>query len=204
MSQTIHRMFDSHERASSAAQELRNHRIDRFDDVHVFSSRGHNGADLSVEQIVAAMMQAHVLKADAKMLAVAVKRGGTLVTVHAPFGAGVSAIDVLDRHGPSTSPLPEIKEALRAWDDAAPLSSALSQPVLLPDSATFSRFWNVAPLVKSGGTTSAALGMPEISRSSGRFSGTFPLPLLSSKAAPLSSMLSLPLLSKSKPRAAKR
>ena len=202
MSQTIHRMFDSHERASSAAAELRNHRLDRFDDVHVFTSRGPAGAELSVDDIVAAMMKGHVLKAHAKVLAQGVKRGSTLVTVHAPFGTAASAIDVLERHGASPSGLPEVKERLRAWDDAAPLSSALSQRVLLDDSATFSRFWNVAPLLKSGATTSSALGMPEISRSSGPYSGAFPLPLLSRKATPLSTMLGLPVLSKSS--AAKR
>ena len=202
MSQTIHRMFDSHEHANSAAAELRNHRLDRFDDVHVFTNRGPTGAELSADDIVAAMMKGHVLKAHAKVLAQGVKRGGTLVTVHAPFGTAVSAIDVLERHGATASGLPEVKDDLQAWDDAAPLSSALSQRVLLDDSATFSRFWNVAPLLKSGATTSSALGMPEISRSSGPYSGVFPLPLLSRKAAPLSTMLGLPVLSKS--RAAKR
>ncbi len=202
MTQTIHRMFDSHERASQAAQALRNHRFDRFDDVHVFGSRGPAGAELSTDDIVVAMMKGYIAKADAKVLAQAVQRGGTLVTVHAGFGTAIAAIKVLEQHGAIESGLPDFKEELPAWDEAAPLSSALHLPPLLPDSATFSRFWNVRPLVQSGATTSSALGMPEISRSAGPFSGTFPLPLLSRKPTPLSTMLGLPLLTKS--RAAKR
>ena len=202
MTQTIHRMFDSHERASQAALELRNHGSEPFDDVHVFGNRGPTGAELSTDEIVAAIMKGQVAKANAKVLAPAIKRGGTLVTVHAPFGTAVSAITQLEQHGPIESGLPDFKQQAQAWDEAAPLSSLLHWPALLPDSATFSRFWNLRPLVKSGATTFSALGMPEISRSAGQFSGTFPLPLLSSKPAPLSTLLGLPLLTQ--PHAAKR
>jgi hypothetical protein len=199
MAQTIHRKFDSHERASQAADELHNHLIDRFEDVHGFSNRAASGGELSTDEIVVAMMDGYVLKADARVLAEGIKRGGTLVTVHAPFGTAITALKVLEQHQPVDSGLPEFKEERAGWDEAAPLSSALHIPTLLPDSATFSRFWNVSPLVKSGGTTSAALGLPEISHSSEPYSGVFPMPLLSHKPAPLSSMLGLPLLTKARP-----
>lgn len=194
MAQTIHRMFDSNERANQAAQALRNHRFDRFDDVFVFAGHGPTGTELSIEDIVAAMMKACILKSTALILAQGVNRGGTLVTVYAAFGTAASAIDVLDQFGPIESGLVEPKDDFQAWDDAAPLSSVLHIPTHLPDSATFSKFWNVSPLAKSGGTTSSALGLPEISNSKGPFTGSFPLPLLSSNPTPLSSMLGLPVL----------
>ncbi len=194
MAQTIHRMFDSNERANQAAQALRNHRFDRFDDVYVFANHDAADAELSVEDIVAAMMKACILKSNAMILAPGVKRGGTLVTVHAAFGTAVSALDVLEQYGPIESDLVEPKENYQGWDDAAPLSSVLNIPTLLPNSATFSNFWNVSPLAKSGGTTSSALGLPEISRSQGPFVGAFPMPLLSHNPTPLSSMLGLPVL----------
>ena len=202
MTQTVHRMFDSLERANLAAQALRDHRFDRFDHVYVVGGQGPTGADLSTDDIVAALMAGYVARADAKVLAQAIQRGGTLVTVHTGFGTGISAITTLEQHGPIESGLPDFTEPAQPWDEAAPLSSLLNLPTLLSDSATFSRFWNVRPLLKSGATTFSALGMPEISRSGGPFSGTFPLPLLSSEPAPLSTMLGLPLLTR--PRATKR
>lgn len=196
MAQTIHRMFDSNARAQEAATELREHRYFSVDDIFVFSGQGPSGTALTVDEIVAAMLKAHILKSDAKALALGVQKGGTLVTVHAAFGTAVEATEILDHHGPIESGLVEFKATPLLWDDAAPLSSMLRMPTHLANTATFSRFWNVPALVKSGGTTNSALGLPEISRSSGAFSGTFPMPLLSHNSTPLSKMLGLPLLKK--------
>ena len=196
MSQTINRMYETPQRATDAAAALRG---EHFDDVHVFDARGGAGegaATLTADQITASMLKACVLKSHAKVFAEGIQRGGTLVTVHAPFGMADAAVVVLDRFGPVASGIAEPQEPLTPWDEAAPCSSAFGAPVLLEDSATFSRFWNVAPLLKSAATTSSALGLPESSGSSGPFAGTIPLPLLSRKATLLSSMLGLPVLSK--------
>jgi hypothetical protein len=200
MSQTIARMYDSHERADQAAQELRTNRHISFSEVFVFarsggSGAGTGGAEATQEGIVARLMGAHVLKAHARGYAAGILRGGALVVVHAPFGCGAEAERVLAEHGPIDSGVAEPNHAPMAWDDAAPCSSALHVRVLLDDAHTFSRFWNVAPLVKSAATTGSALGLPEVSRSSGPFTGTFGgMPLISKKGTFLSSMLGLPVL----------
>ena len=196
MTQTINRMYDSLERATQAAEEFRANGID---EVHVVTRQGAAGADASAEAIVAELMQAYVLKAHAKVLAEGIRRGGTLVTVHASFGTADEATAILERHGPIDSGLSEASERLMSWDDAAPCSSLLRMPALLPDSDTFSRFWNVPMLLKTGATTSSALGLPETTRSSGPFTGTFGMQMISNKPTILSSMLGMPVLSK--PRA---
>lgn len=205
MSQTINRMFDNHERAAQAAHELRFDCFDRFTAVHVVTRRGGPAAgatDASIEGIAAEIMKGHVLRAHAMVFAERVRQGGTLVTVHAPFGTAVAALNILESHGPVDSGVPEPKDDIMAWDEAAPCSSALRLTVLLDDSATFSKFWNIPPLLKNTGTTFSALGIPETVSSRGPFTGTFGFPLLSNKATLLSSMFGLPVLSK--PRAVRR
>ena len=193
MSQTIHRMYSSLERANLAADALRASRFERFDEVHVVGHKSEGDA-ASADAIVAALMKAYVLKGHARVLAEGIRRGGTLVTVHAHFGTADAALAILERHGPIDSGLSEAADRPPAWDEAAPCSSLLHMPVLLADSATFSRFWNVPPLLKSGATTSSALGLPEATVSSRPFTGSFGLALISHKATILSSMLGLPVL----------
>jgi hypothetical protein len=205
MTQTISRMYDSRETADKAAEALKNNRFHRFNDVFVVSREGaaHAGADhsgSSVDSIVDAMMAAYILKAEARLYADGIQRGGALVTVHAPFGKAVLAVSLLDKFKPIDSGVPEETDTLMAWDDAAPCSSALRMPVKLDDATPFSNFWGVPVLLKSAGTSSGALGIGELSDSSKPFTGTFGMSLLSSKATPLSSMLGLPVLKSARGR----
>jgi hypothetical protein len=202
MSQTINRLYDSLERANQVAGVLRSNRRVRFDQVHVVGRYAGGGAERSVDDIVAALMTAYVLKAHARVFAPRIQQGGAMVIVHAPFGTAMVAQSILDQHGPIDSGVAEARDKPLLWDDAAPCSSALRLRVLLPDSATFARFWNVPPLAKRGATTSSALGLPEVSDSRGPFTGSFPLPLLSNKGAIFSAALGLPLLLR--PRGASR
>lgn len=205
MSQTICRMYESHARAADAADALRN-RGPHIYFANVFVNSIHTtpnskfGAQPSADDIVAALTGAYVLKSHAKVYAERIQRGGALVTVHAPLGCAQAAIDILSEFGPIDSGLSEVRAEPRGYDEATPLSSIFNWRVLLDDSATFAKFWNLPPLSKSGATTSAKLGFPEISRSRGPYSPTLPLPLISAKAAPLSSMLGLPLLKASRSR----
>jgi hypothetical protein len=206
MSETINRMYDSDDRAIRAADELRQDRFNKFDYVYVFTRhRGRDsnaaGAEATTDDIVASMMKAYVLKANARVFAERVKQGRAMVTVHAPFGSAEAANRILDRYGPVDSGVPQVSDRGELWDEAAPCSSALNLPVLLADSASFSRFWNVPMLVRSGATTCSSLGIRELTDSSRPFTGTFGLPLISNKATPLSSLLGLPLLTK--PRTSK-
>ncbi len=196
MSQTICRMYPSHEQAQGAAQALRTDRFDDFPFVNVVGA--HTVTPTTLDTVTAAIAKCHVLKAHARVYAEGVLRGGTLVIVHAPFGSALLAQQILDEHGPVESGFAETSDRLQAWDEAAPMSSALHCRVLLDDSATFSRFWNVRPLTKKQRTTSAALGLPELSRQRGSFNGTVGMPLLSNKGTILSSLLGLPVLIGSK------
>lgn len=199
MSQTISRMYQSHARATEAAEALRNGREVSFAEVYVCSSQTTGGTP-STDAIVAALVDSYVLKSHAAIYADGIRRGGALVTVHAPFGTAVTAIETLERFDPIDSGVTESSDVLPAWNDATPVSSLLNLPVLLDDSATFARFWNLPALSRTGATISSRFGLPEVSDGRGPFNGTFPLPLLSRSAAPLSSMLGLPLLTKSRDR----
>ena len=193
MSQTICRMYASHDQALKAAHALETHRFDRFDAVRVI---GRDDAHASVEALTAAIMKGWVLKAQAKVFAEGVARGGALVIVQAPFGSGVSALEILQSFDPIDSGVPDVEDRAPVWDEATPVSNVLGLRVLLDDSASFARFWNVPALSKKPVTWSTAMSIPEISRPSGPFTGTFGMALLSNKATILSSMLGLPLLSK--------
>ncbi len=206
MAQLIGRMYDSFERAAQAAAVLRSNDVHHFPDVFVVSrDAGPDAAAAagsSPDGLMASLLEAHVLKAHARVYAEGIRRGGTLVVVHARFGTAVLAIDLMEQFGPIDSGVADFKDPPRAWDEAAPCSSVLQLPVLLANSATFSRFWNVPTLLKRAATTFSALGIPELSDTRGPYAGTFGMPLLSPKVTILSSMLGLPLLLK--PRVARR
>jgi hypothetical protein len=120
--------------------------------------------------------------------------------VHAPFGSAMTAIEILEGYDAIDSGIGDAGSGLTPWDEAAPCSSALGLPVLASNNSSFSQFWNLPLLSRSGGTTFPV----GLSRSSGPYKGMLGLPLISRKAAPLSSMLGLPLLTKSRARHAAR
>jgi hypothetical protein len=142
----------------------------------------------SAEGLVAAIKQGLVLEADARVYAQGILRGHSLVSLMAPFGAGRMYEELLDALDPVDTglapPLPE-----PAWDDAAPLSSALGLPVILPPSPY--QFMGLPAIIASGATTSAALGLGELARHDFTVFGT---PRLSHDPAPFSALLHLPLL----------
>jgi hypothetical protein len=189
MSQTIHRMYGTDERAATAAAALEE---DGYQDVLLFTRPGLG--NLSTEGIVAALMNGNILKAHALVLAHGIQQGGALVTVHAPFGGAVAAAERLDSFGPIDSGVTLAQDRLPGWDEAAPCSSAFGWRVLLDDSDTFSRFWNLPALAKKPTTTCANLGIPELKDSAGPYKPTIPMALLSNKPTFLSSMLGLPVL----------
>jgi hypothetical protein len=194
MSQNINRLYDSLERANEAAQALKTHRFDRFDEVFVITGRDASGAALSTDQIVAELLKAFVLKSHAKIYAEGIKSGATLVAVHAYFGTAVSATNLLDSFGPIPSGVEEVSDRLPEWDEAAPISSVLHMPTLVSSDNSFSKFWSLPILLKRGATTFSALGLSELTQSKGPFTGTFPLQLLAKSGPFLSSMIGLPLL----------
>lgn len=189
MTQTIVRMYGSHDNAMSAVNELKRNRFED-NEIHVVSAEGAHGGE--GDGIVEAIMKAYVLKSQAKVYAEGVRRGGTLVVVHAPFGSALEATEILDSHSPIDSGVPDTDHDRLTWDEAAPLSSTFQWPLLSSDSTPFSSFWNLPSL--SRGRVFPALNLPETTSPDASLSGAIGMPLLS-RSAPLS--FGLPLLTKS-------
>lgn len=234
MAQTITRLYATADQASAAVAALR---AARFPDSMITviappAAAGPAGghADMeagsteaaappaadALDAIVASIAKAGVLTAWAKVLAPDVQKGGTVVSVRAPFGSGQAAIRALDAHAPIASGSAEQLEVAKGWDDSAPASSMLQWDTKLSDPTPFATFWNIPTLT----ARRFFFGEPAL-RHNRHILGT---PALINKAAmlpwptqtkrpfalgevkllndatPLSSKLSLPVLSASSPR----
>jgi hypothetical protein len=192
MSHEISRMFATAEAARAAAAELAE---EGFDDVHVVNPP--SSADAPVSAIAAQIALGRVHMPDAKVYAEGVARGGSLVTVHAPFGSGMLATTVLESHGPIDSGMPAA-EPPRLWDEATPLSSALAMGVLLNDPAPASRVLGIQPLTGSDCSFSGSIGMPLLSDNPAPLSSLVGMSTLSRSGTPLSSLIGMPTLTRSK------
>jgi hypothetical protein len=192
MSHEVSRMFATAEAARAAAAELAE---EGFDDVHVVNPP--TNPDAPVSAIAAQIALGRVLLSDAKLYAVGVAKGGSLVTVHAPFGSGMLATSVLESHDPVASGMPD-PEPARMWDEATPLSSALQLDVLFRDPTPASRVLGIQPLLDSDSSLSATLGMPLLSSNPAPLSSLIGMSTLSRGGTPLSSLVGLPLLTRSK------
>ena len=198
MSQTINRIYRSHDEAQAAVATLK---LYGFHDQNIrvlTASSPPTTIDVNgnpVDGLVGAIMKNQVLRSHAVVLAEGLRKGATLITVHAPFGTAVRAIDVLDSCGPLPSGVPEETEpSPLAWDDAAPLSSMLHIGTAVKGAAPFSAMWNLPTLTRSRASLSGALRIPELAKSTSSVLAFLDFPLLSSKATPLSSLLNLPVL----------
>jgi len=195
----IVRMYDSVEKAKAALAGLKNWGFeDELLNLVTAGSVPRANAPVgaaSDDPLLSAIMSGYVLKSDARVYAEGIRRGLTLVSVVAPFGTGGVAIEILERSGPVDSGLPpDDSDPMPMWDDAAPMSSALSMPVLSKNLTPFSSFWAMPAITRKGGTLSGLLGIPSVSSSGWSFSGALGMPALSKNPAPFSSLLNLPLL----------
>lgn len=189
MSQTISRMYKTPGEAVSAKAALEE---EDYSDVHLVSG---DSVGASIDEIVAAIIKGYVLKSHARVYAEGISKGGSLVTVHAPFGGAARAMRILDKFSPIDSGISEPESHVMEWDEATPMSCILQMPVLLEDPAPFSRFWNVPPLSSGSFALSSLFGMPLLTKAAPR-SSSFGIPLLIGNAAPLSSLLGLPTISR--------
>jgi hypothetical protein len=192
MSFQITRMFGSAANANAAADELRE---EGFSDIFVVTPP--TASDVPLSAIAAQIAQGRILLADAKVYAQGVAKGGSLVTVYAPFGAGQTATNILESHGtiPSgiAAPQPE-----SMWDEAAPLSSILYMSTKLDDPTPMSKVMGVSALTSSDCSLSGMLGLPMLKSSAMGDRGRLGIRYLMDNPAPLSSLLGLPLLKESK------
>ena len=191
MSQEITRLYASAEHAREAAAELSE---EGFDDVFVVNPPD---KDVPVSAIAAQIAHGRVHLPDAKIYAEGVARGGSLVTVHAPFGSGMKATVILDSHNPIPSGKPEPEPEI-LWNERTPFSSAMHMPLLLDDPAPASRVIGISPLAGANCSFSGMIGLPLLSDTAAMPEGRWGLPFLSGNLAPLSSLLGLPLLKDSR------
>jgi len=194
MSHEISRMFATVEEARNAAAELAE---EGFNEVHVVATP--SKPDAPVSAIAAQIALGNVLLAHARIYAEGVAEGGTLVTVHAPFGSGMKATTILNSYNPIPTGMPDPAPP-KIWDEAVPFSSAMHMPLLSDDPTPASRYMGVKPLTGSDCGLSSMIGMPLLSNSATPLSSAIGMPSLSKNPAPLSSLLSLPLLRDAKRR----
>jgi hypothetical protein len=179
MTTIITRLYAAEGKAVGAVEALKN----RFsaDEISVVTPKGGQKAD--IEALVA---KTGVPRAAAAVYAEGVRKGGALVTVHAPWGFAKEVIKHLDSHGPIESGVATSEySVLPGYHEASPFSEWLGWPVLeefrssvglVDDPAPFSGAFRVETLLKSKSRTR-----------------------LFNKAAPLSAILGLPTVSETKP-----
>ncbi len=197
MTQTIDRMFSSAAVATDAVKKLTSLGF-RIHDIHLVTpaaAEQGDSAEGKLEAVMAAIMKGMVPKAMARLYAKGVMEGGSLVTVHAPFGFAQLAIDTLDEFSPIPSGYVEPSDPPPAWNEATPLSSALLMPVLSSDPTPFETFFGLPTLTSSATSFSKWLGLPLLSGAAAPLSRLFGLPTRVAKAAPFSSLFGLPTLS---------
>ncbi len=177
----------------------------------------------SLDEITASVMAGYVLRSRARVLAERILGGCSLVVVHPPFGSAGLAIRTLESFGATESGLASAVEPSRAWDEAAPLSSALALPVrwnqptplsnmlclpalkksrpgflgdLYPHTLSMSDVIGMPVLCSVGAPLSRLLGLKLLKQGAAPLSSTLGLKLLRQGAAPLSKALGLKLLSR--------
>lgn len=189
MSQTISRMYETHEQAARAIAALER---EGYSDSHMVSG---SLAGAAADDIVAAIIKGNVLKAHAQVYAQGIGQGRSLVTVHAAFGTAARAQRILHEHGPIDSGVSDTSSDVMAWDEATPMSCILQMPLLVREPAPFSRFWNLPVLTRGSCWLSSLLGLPLLTVATPHTS-SFGIPLLSRNPTPLSSLLKIPTLTR--------
>lgn len=129
----------------------------------------------------------------AQHYAEAAAAGHTLLVVHAPFGTGGHAEDLLAEGEPVALGTEPFRRHLLPSNLAAPLSRSLGLPTLARRGRTTSEALGLPCLVQSGRTTSEALGVPAVTRSRPFAIGE---PRMPDEPAPFSRLLHLPILTR--------
>jgi len=191
MTQTISRLYGAAHDATACLADLKEHGFGQGE-VYAVSPPPPGQNDLST--LAAAIAQGNVLKAKAAIYAQGVAKGGTLITVHAPFGAAAKATAILDRHNPIDSGVSDPAYPRITYDDAAPFSSSLQIPALLSDPAPLSSFWNMPVLTEGAAPLSDAFAMPTQSSNPAPLSSAIGWSTLLRNPAPLSSLFKIPVL----------
>jgi hypothetical protein len=191
-------MYATPQIAAAAVDKLKANGFHERDVALVAYSGGHDRASnlpaTNVDALTAEIMAARIPKAHARVYAEGVSRGGSLVTVHAMFGRGALATHILDSFDPIESGVAEPTFPMGAWDDAAPVSSALQMGVLWNQPAPFSAFWNIPVLADKAASLSNTLHIPMLANHAASLSRTVGLPTLIPHTGSWSEKVGIPVL----------
>ena len=203
MTQTISRIYRAREDADAAAAELKKAGFDRRD-INVVAS-----AEAPDEEILMRIREGGVTATHAEVYAERIRQGETLVSILAAFGYALLATEILEKHGPVDTGLPEQGYEKAPPDPAAPLSSAAGWRVLSNDPAPLSSALGLPLLLKrqrrqrpdselidNPAPLSKAINMPVLKDRPAILSSRFGWRVLLGDPAPLSRRLGMPVLSK--------
>ena len=187
----IVRLYDSAEKAQEAVRQLQARRFGprNFDLV----SPPSGGAATDEAALAETIAETHVVRGRERRYARLVLDGHWMVIARAPFGTGLMVTILLDDCGPVETGLEEPEDRARAWDDAAPISSALQIGTIIRNPTPLSSFWALPVLAGRGRRACELIGVPELASSNWSLSAKLGIPLISHNPAPLSSLLKLPL-----------
>jgi hypothetical protein len=187
----IVRLYDSAEKAQEAVRQLQARRFGPRNVDLVSPPADGGGADEAA--LAETIAEAHVVRGRASRYARLVLDGHWMVIARAPIGTGVMVTDLLDDCGPVETGLEETEDRARAWDESAPISSALQIGTIIRNPTPFSSFWALPVVAGRGRRACELIGWPELASSRWSLSAKLGMPLLSNNPTPLSSLLKLPL-----------
>jgi hypothetical protein len=218
MTDPIVRVYETEQQARDAASRLRDEGFAADDVALVTPVSGEEAG--SPAAILNALKAGQVLGAEARRYTQYLEAGRSLAAIRAPFGYARLAGAILDGFGPlEIEPRPPQRSST-AWDEAAPLSSALQLRTIQRDQpAPFSSLLGLNTLSRGGRTSLSSLlgeltnpdfavfgrsalsheaaplsslfGLQTLRASDGPWTSSFGLPLLSGNPAPLSAKLGL-------------
>ena len=182
MTQIITGVFGDPATGPAAAAALKKRGFGE-DQVRVVAGAGDEG-------VLASLIGNGLTQAEAAACAGAVSRGGSVVSVAAPFGSANLATHVLNSFDAGklfSAPVTDADESA----DPAPFSSIFGWNLLSKGAAPFSGLFDLPVLSKK---QSPAVNL--LNSAPSPFSRSLGLPTLSRNPAPFSSLFKLPLLSK--------
>lgn len=200
MTSAVVRIYETDKQARKAVAKLKEGGFAE-DLIHLVTPSP-EGAE-SAETLSNLLKVGKLLRGDSKLYAESLQQGRSLVIVEPPFGHAQSAMEILDSLKPilpvverkTASPSASASASPAAWDDAAPLSSALGWTAVLSRGyrpTPFSDFMGFKPL--SQGLTWGAPYFKLLKRHDSGLSALFGLKLLKDDPTPLSSFLGIKTL----------
>ncbi len=159
MTTPIVRIYETEQQASEAFGALR--AAGFGEDLAFMVTPGSDEGSGPTGALAAAILAGSRMRKDVEVYAEGLKQGRSLVVALAPFGHALEASTIMDRYSPVPTGLerPVRQPSTMAWDEAAPLSSALRWRPLSAGRrpAPFSESIGIAPLSKGSGRSKTVL-----------------------------------------------